>query len=61
MNAIKKRDQLLVDTKTLQEMLSCCRATAVKIGEAAGARFQIGKVVRWKVDRIEAYLEEVQA
>lgn len=29
----------------------------MKIGEAAGARIQIGKRVLYKVDRIERYLD----
>lgn len=47
----------MVNTKTLQKMLGCCYATAVRIGTEAGARFQIGSIVRWKVSRINEYLE----
>ena len=52
-------DIRLVDTKTLQKMLSCCYATAVKVGTEAGAKIRIGTMVRWKVNRINEYLESV--
>jgi len=49
-------EAILIDTKKLQEVLSVSHDTAVKIGEAAGARVQIGRAVRWKVSKIEEYL-----
>lgn len=58
---LTEADILMVDTKTLQKMLSCCYRTAVKIGMEAGARFQLGSVIRWKVSKINAYLENVCA
>lgn len=51
-------EKLLVNTKELQEMLSCGRHTAEWIGNDAGARVQIGRAVRWKVKTIEQYLED---
>ena len=51
-------EKLLINTKELQAMLSCSRQTAEKIGKQAGARFQIGRSVRWKVKDIKAYLEK---
>lgn len=50
--------KLLVNTKELQTMLSCGRHTAEWIGNDAGARVQIGRAVRWKVKKIEQYLED---
>jgi len=51
-------EKLLIRTKELQTMLSCSRQTAEKIGREAGARFQIGRVVRWKVSDIKDYLKK---
>lgn len=48
-----------VDTKELQEMLSCGRATAVEIGNNANARIQIGRRVLWNVKRINQYLDSI--
>lgn len=48
-----------VDTKELQEMLSCGRATAVQIGNSAGARIQIGRKVLWNVRKINSYLDSI--
>ena len=49
----------LISTETLQKLLSCCYRTAVEVGSRAGARIQIGKAVRWKVSRINDYLESI--
>ena len=51
----------LISTQTLQEMLSCCYRTAVQIGTEANARIKIGSMVRWKVNRINEYLESTCA
>lgn len=51
-------DKLLVTTKELQGLLSCGYHTAQAIGNDAGARVQIGRAVRWKVKKIERYLED---
>lgn len=48
-----------VDTKELQEMLSCGRATAVQIGICANARIQIGRRVLWNVRKINDYLDSI--
>ena len=53
-------DIRLIDTKTLQEMLSLTYRPAVKIGMAAGARFQIGRAVRWRLKDIKDYLDRQQ-
>lgn len=50
--------KLLINTKELEEMLSVSRKTAIKIGNQANARVQIGRSVRWIVSNIEAYLKE---
>ena len=51
-------EKLLINTKELQEMLSCGRHTAEWIGNNAGARIQIGRAVRWRVNDIKAYLQD---
>jgi len=36
-------------------------ATAVKIGEAAGAKIQIGKRVLWNIGKVKKYLDAIDA
>lgn len=48
-----------IDTKELQEMLSCGRVTAVQIGNNASARIQIGRRVLWNVRKINSYLDSI--
>ena len=57
---MEKEDLYLVDTKSLRKMLGCCHNTAVKIGMAAGARVQIGSMVRWRVRDINKFLDSLQ-
>ena len=52
-------NKVSVNADTLAKILDCGRPTAMKIGEAAGARIQIGKRVLYKVDKIERYLDEL--
>ena len=51
--------KILVNTKELQIMLSCGRFSAVKIGDDAGARIEVGKRVLWNRKRIEKYLGDI--
>lgn len=51
-------NRLTVNANTLAGMLDCGRATAVKIGTAAGARVQIGTRVLFKVSEVERYINE---
>lgn len=53
-------EKLLITTPELQQMLSCGRHTAEKIGKEAGARIQIGRSVRWKVSNVKEFLREKQ-
>lgn len=53
--------KLLVDTEELRYILSCGRESAVKIGEASGARFNSGRRVLWNVKKIQNYLDEMAA
>lgn len=48
-----------VDTVGLQAMLSCGRKSAVDIGNAAGAKIQVGRRVLWNIDRIKKYLDKI--
>ena len=64
MNATTKKDLLLcekmaIDTPQLAQMLSCGRATAVHIGEQAGAKIQIGKRILWNCNKIKNYLDSI--
>lgn len=65
MNATNKNhkfnlcEKMALDTTDLMQVLSCGRSTAVEIGEAAGARIQIGKRVLWNVESIQRYLDSI--
>lgn len=65
MNKVKKiaeveiTEKLTVDTNELRGLLSCGRATAVKIGTEAGARMQFGHRVLWNTEKIRAYLNSI--
>lgn len=48
--------QLYVGAETLAAMLECGRASADKIGRAAGARVEFGRVVRYNVQAVNDYL-----
>ena len=48
---------IYVSIDTLAAMLDCGRFTADKIGKAAGARVQIGKSVRYSVEKVKNYLD----
>lgn len=52
-------NKVSVNAETLAKILDCGRPTAVKIGEAAGARLQFGKRVLYKMDKIERYLDSL--
>lgn len=48
---------LLVNTSELQQLLGgVCYRTAVKIGEAAGAKLMVGSKARWYIKKIEDYI-----
>ena len=55
-NKDKMKNGITVSTETLTELLDCGRVTAKKIGEAAGAKIQIGRRVLWNTEKIRAYL-----
>ena len=48
-----------IDTTDLMILLCSGRKTAVEIGNAAGARIQIGKRVLWNVGKIQTYLDSI--
>lgn len=50
---------ILTDIKGLQSYCQCGRFTALKIAEQAGAVVRIGKLLRFNVNKIRAYLENV--
>lgn len=52
-------NKVSVNAETLAKILDCGKPTAMKVGEAAGARIQIGKRVLYKVDKIERYLDSL--
>lgn len=52
----KTKNVLTTDANGLAGMLECGLATAIKIGNEAGARIQIGRRVLYKVSKVEDYL-----
>lgn len=43
------------------EYLAVGRNTAEKIGRAAGARFKVGRRVLYRRDKIDAYIDSIDA
>lgn len=50
---------ITTDTGGLCEMLNTGRATAVKIGLAAGAKIKVGKTVLWNIRKIKEHIDSV--
>ena len=48
---------ILVDTEELMKLLATGRPAAVQIGTEAGARVQVGRLVRWNVKKIQEYID----
>lgn len=48
--------RIMVTTKELMSLLSLSRRPAKRIGEKAGAKRTIGRVVRWNLQRIREYV-----
>lgn len=52
-------NRLTVTTDELAGILSCGRSTAVKVGEAAGAKIVIGRRILWNTEKVRVYLDKV--
>lgn len=52
--------KITVSAPELAEMLSVGRATADKIGTAAGAVVRIGRLKRFNVDKVKIYLSTLE-
>ena len=66
MRATTNNNEKLSDKKTfpisaLMAYLGCGRTTAEKIGTAAGARLVIGRRVLYRRDKIDAYIDTIDA
>ena len=53
--------RLAVTTDELQSLLGCGRKSAVDIGEMAEARIQLGKRVRWNIEKVRMDLNLISA
>lgn len=51
--------KIFTDAQGLAAMLDVGRSTAEKIGKDAGARVQYGRCVRYSVEKVRAYLDEL--
>ncbi len=49
--------RLLLTTGELQQLLGCGRCSAVKLGNQAGARVEIGSRVFWSQAKLREFLE----
>ena len=56
-NRLDLNNRITLNTKELAEYLGCGKATAVKIGNAAGARVSLNRRVLWNVRLILRYLD----
>lgn len=62
MNKMKRTEtaqKIMVDIVELQAMLSTGRNTADQIGRAAGAVVRVGRRKLYRVDRVEAYINQL--
>lgn len=55
---MRENVNLLITTEELMQALSCGRRRALKIGELAKARVEIGRCVRWNVDILRDFLKK---
>lgn len=53
--------KILINTTELQTLLSCGRASAVKIGECAKARVGVGRRVFWNKEKVEKYIDKISS
>lgn len=58
-NVVETEKKIMVDIKELQGMLSIGMQSAAAIGEAAGAVVRVGRRKLYRVDRIEAYINQM--
>lgn len=58
-NGLTQHKKITITTNALQELLDCGRQTAVNIGDAAGARVQIGKRLLWNVEKVKLYVDSI--
>lgn len=62
MNRRKKRNTdkpVYLNAESLAAALDCGRLTADRIGKAAGARVQYGRCVRYDLEKVKAYLNQL--
>lgn len=57
--SIDASDRVTVGIDTLAALLDCGRATATKIGTDAGARIKVGRRVYFRMDKVNAYLDDL--
>lgn len=55
----KQGTAVYVDAEGLAAIILCGKSTAIKLGKAAGARVQIGKSVRYSVEKVKNYLDNL--
>lgn len=58
---VKTQNKIVISTNELQSILSCGKHSAVRIGEAAEARVQIGRRLFWNVEKIRTYIDLISS
>lgn len=58
-NNIPLNQKIACNTEELQQLLSCGRYTAVKIGRDADAALYYGRTVLWNVQKIQNYVNRM--
>lgn len=51
----KIQERILLTTKEMQNLFGCGRAAAIRLGEDANARVDVGKRVFWNKARLKAF------
>lgn len=58
-SAIASNSNITITTEELMNRLQAGRVTAMSVGNAAGARIQVGRRVLWNVSKIQKYLDAI--
>ena len=48
------------DIKGVMEMFCCKRSLALKIGDLSGAKFKVGRLTRYSIEKLNGYMESLQ-
>ena len=52
-------NRILINSKELQSLLGCGYASAIKLGNDAGAKVNVGRRVFWNKEKVQKYLFDI--